>query len=946
MKLQNKIPLFVVAVMLLVGIMGGVALLSSQEHASTNQFEQTASALNAAVSDSLEHDMLTGNRSHIQESIDNLRQNETIKRIDIVSSGNRIWSSSNVSMIGDESNLETLQSIEAADGHAVYGDASSGYMTAVKAIPAKDICLRCHNGVGALAPNSQGNLGAIRMDISTASLEENLSKSREILLIVGGLTFLLVAVTLVWLLRGSVLTPLARLTSAASRITGGDYSARVLVKRPNDEIGAVSSAFNKMANTVEEHTQKLEEANRELDRTSRLKSEFLANMSHELRTPLNVIIGFSEVLRDTPADQLDNKDRNEFCDNIVTSGHHLLELINDVLDLAKVEAGQMKFSPEEFYVSTTLKEVIAIMQPLAEKKHIDLKVNISSHVSAVYADVGKFKQILYNLIGNAIKFTPKGGDVTLSASVMGNKARFSITDTGVGIDLADQERIFSEFQQVDGSTSRQYEGTGLGLALSGKFVELQGGTIWVESQIGTGSTFFFTMPLHSEKTLPVETPAGREMNIPDIELDGTEAEERPVAHIEPAGMPKILIVEDDLKTAELIGLWLTREGYSVDYATDGDEAVEKARHLHPFGICLDIMLPRKDGWQVLHQLKADPATADIGIIICSALDNPDLGFALGAADYCVKPLSRRPLLDKLRHLQEVAPGRRSRPQVMVADSDREAGDQTAVILERQGFGVVRAYNNREAMDIALEHSPDIIILDIMLQEGSSYDVISFLQKHPVTVDIPVVVTASRDISKEEEKQLLSAQVQKVIRKNIEAREQLLGEIFRLEKLNPDRALMIDKETGLFNRRYFEKRLAEEIKRAARYSLDLSIILIEMNGMDATDSSHQAALTALAGQLRGNIRAADPLTRFGDNRFGVLLPETTRQAGFQVAVKVVDVVRGLDIRDGVGNRMSLTVCVAVCDSPSGSVSREEIIIKLEKTLGEIKERGGNAAQISL
>ncbi|MFA5809583.1 MAG: ATP-binding protein, partial [Thermoleophilia bacterium] len=679
MKLQHKIPLFVVAVMLLIGTAGGIALLSSQEQASTHQFEETSSVLNTAVRDSLEHDMLTGDRSHVQESLNNLCQNDTIRRIDIVTSRNIIWTSSNDSVISTESSIETRQLIESKDGQTVFEDPSNNLMTAARAIPAKDSCMRCHNGIIAAPPNSQGNLGAIRMDISTASLEENLVNSQEILLFVGGLTFLLVAVTLVWLLRGSVLTPLYRLTGAAGRITRGDYSARVLVRHPEDEIGAVSAAFNSMADTVEEHTRRLEEANLELGRASRLKSEFLANMSHELRTPLNVIIGFSEVLRDARAGQLSDEDRREFCENIVSSGHHLLELINDVLDLAKVEAGQMQILSEEFDVSATIREIVAIMHPLADKKRIGLTVKVSSHLSTICADFGKFKQILYNLLGNAIKFTHEGGEVTMSASVMGNMTRFAISDTGVGIAPADQERIFSEFQQVDGSTSRQYEGTGLGLALTRKFVEMQGGTIWVESQIGMGSTFFFTLPLPADKALPSEAPAERELDIPLVITDVTAANVMPATEMEPTTMPKVLVVEDDFRTAELIGMWLTSEGYSVDYAINGNEAIEKAGSGHPFAICLDIMLPRKDGWQVLHQLKANPATADIGVIICSALDNPELGFALGAADYCVKPLSRRPLLDKLRHLQEVAPGKRARPQIMVADSDREAADQTELI---------------------------------------------------------------------------------------------------------------------------------------------------------------------------------------------------------------------------------------------------------------------------
>ncbi len=938
MKLQQKIPLYVVAVMLLVGGLGAFALLASQRSASTNMFEDAFSVLTRTILNGLDQDMLRGDRGHIQQTLDNLSNNENVLSIDILSTDGRVWASSQKDTISSVADPNSVALLNSNRPQAIFGNVSENHMTNVAVIPVKDECLMCH-GRTATPPNAQGYLGGIRVDIATTSLEESLTQSREIILVVGGLTFILVAGTLVFLLRRTTLTPLKELTDASARISRGDYSARVRTENTRDELGAVSHAFNEMAITVEEHTRQLENANRDLEQASRMKSEFLANMSHELRTPLNVIIGFSEVLRDTSSTQLDDNDRTEFCDNIVNSGHHLLELINDVLDLAKVEAGQMHMAPEQFFIAPVLREIISTMKPLAQKKHTELVIQISERLTTIYADVGKFKQIMYNLIGNAIKFTPNGGTVSINAVIMGKMARFAVADTGVGIAEADHDRIFLEFQQADGSSSRPYEGTGLGLALTRKFVEMQKGEIWLESEIGLGSTFYFTLPVPAEREMPAAAPADRD--VPGVA--GSVGEEPTVATAA-LRRPSVLVVEDDLKTAELIGLWLTQEGYEVIHARDGVEALEKAKANHPFAICLDIMLPRKDGWQVLHKLKSDPETADLGVIICSALDNPELGFALGAADYCVKPLSRSHLLDKLRYLKGISPGRRSQPQVLVADGDPDAALRTAGILERQGFSVISATTGRDAMDIALENSPDIIIIDFSLPGTPSFEVISFLRKHPVTVNTPVIVTTEKDISRSDEDMLNESHVERIIRKSDSSRDQLLGEMFRLEKLHPEKALLIDSETRLFNRRYFEKRLAEEVKRAQRYSLDLSVLLIVLDRGKGRAASQADRLALLSGILRSNIRAADPLSRYGASCFGVLLPETSKEAAFKAAKKIVKIVRAHEAADG-DDSASITVSVAVTGDHGGSTTPDELVAKLEETLFTLTEQGGDAARLA-
>ncbi|HDZ59789.1 MAG TPA: HAMP domain-containing protein, partial [Actinobacteria bacterium] len=322
MKLQNKVPLYVVLIILLTGSAGAVAIIAVQGQASRYQFEETARALSATIQNGLEQDMLNQDRNHVQQTLDDLSQNESIREIDVISPAGTIWASTIPEVIDSVSGDQARELLAGVTGESFLGEYGNRHMTLITPITAKAGCLQCHGSIAA-APNAQNYLGAIRVDISTDLLDQSVARSQQVLFLVSGLTFILVTGTIVFMLRRSVLRPLSRLTGAASRISDGDYSTRVPVDSAGNEIGAVSIAFNNMAGEVERNTERLEEANRDLEEVSHLKSEFLANMSHELRTPLNVIIGFSEVLKDTPPEQLDDSDRIEFCENIVTNGYHL-----------------------------------------------------------------------------------------------------------------------------------------------------------------------------------------------------------------------------------------------------------------------------------------------------------------------------------------------------------------------------------------------------------------------------------------------------------------------------------------------------------------------------------------------------------------------------------------------------------------------------------------------
>jgi signal transduction histidine kinase len=289
--------------------------------------------------------------------------------------------------------------------------------------------------------------------------------------------------------------PINELATAAKRIAEGDLTSQVAIKS-RDEIGDLATSFNRMAEAIEQRQNELKQFNAQLEAASQHKSQFLANMSHELRTPLNAIIGFSGILRNETVSRVSAEERREFLENILTSGRHLLDLINEILDLSKIEAGKDFLNLAEFPVPAVLGIACDTVMPLAETKRIRIDISIDPALSTITADEIKFKRILYNLLSNAIKFTPEHGSVGMQARRYGNQAEFSVTDTGIGIRPEDRERIFKEFEQVEMSAERRFEGTGLGLTLAKKMVELHGGRIWVESELGKGSTFAFVLPLN------------------------------------------------------------------------------------------------------------------------------------------------------------------------------------------------------------------------------------------------------------------------------------------------------------------------------------------------------------------------------------------------------------------------------------------------------------------
>jgi signal transduction histidine kinase/CheY-like chemotaxis protein len=525
----------------------------------------------------------------------------------------------------------------------------------------------------------------------------------------------------------------------------------------------------------------IEEKSRQLEGASRHKSEFLAAMSHELRTPLNAVIGFSEVLLERMFGDLNEK-QAEYLGDILASGRHLLSLINDILDLSKVEAGRMELELATFSLVEALENGLTMVRERAAHHGIALALEVDPQIGPVAADERKVKQVVFNLLSNAVKFTPDSGRVDVTARLAAGEVRVAVRDSGIGIAPEDQERIFEEFYQAGrggaggDAGSRPREGTGLGLALARRFVELQGGRLRVESQPGAGSTFTFTLPMPQQVAVeapppePPETPAvGAPPPLPGPvpEGEGLSAPRSPRGggaggEARTAAAPTVLLVDDDPRAIDLLTLYLRGAGFEVVVARDGAEALALARAVQPAVITLDVLLPRLDGWGFLAAAKADPALADIPVVVVSMLDERGKGFALGAAEYLVKPVSRAPLLAALRRLLPPAgpdpraaatPAGGGAPTVLAIDDDPLAIELLRAVLGAEGYAVLAAAGGEEGLELAQREVPALVILDLLMPEVDGFAAVERLRADPRTATIPIVILTAKTMAAEDRARL-------------------------------------------------------------------------------------------------------------------------------------------------------------------------------------------------
>ena len=501
--------------------------------------------------------------------------------------------------------------------------------------------------------------------------------------------------------------------------------------------------------------RQLEEKSREVEVASRHKSEFMANMSHELRTPLNAIIGYSEMLEEEAQDLAQEAFVPDLR-KINAAGKHLLELINGVLDLSKIEAGRMELYLEDFEVPPLVRDIAAVIQPLAEKNRNRIEVRCAPEAGGMHADLTKVRQALFNLLSNACKFT-EAGTVTLAveraAGPGGDWLTFAVTDTGIGMTPEQMARLFESFGQADASVSRRFGGTGLGLALSRRLARMMGGDITVASVAGEGSTFALRLPA------VVGEPAREAARAVERETPGN------------ADGGTVLVVDDDEAVRELMQRFLGREGFRVVATGRGEEALRLAREIAPDAITLDVMMPGMDGWAVLTALKADAATADIPVVMVTIVDDRNLGYALGAADYLTKPIDRERLVAVLAHHRPQRP-------ILVVDDDPDLRELLRRTLEREGYTVLEAGDGRAALVRIEERLPGLILLDLMMPDMNGFELLTELGARPEWRGIPVVVVTAKDLTPEERQQL-NGQVERILAKGALGPEALLAEVREL-----------------------------------------------------------------------------------------------------------------------------------------------------------------------
>ena len=547
-----------------------------------------------------------------------------------------------------------------------------------------------------------------------------------------------------------------------------DWYNTVLLDENGNAIGVTS-----LVNDITEREQakaELQQAKDSAEAANRAKSQFLANMSHELRTPLNAIIGYSEMLQEE-AEDLGEEDFIPDLQKIHTAGKHLLGLINDILDLSKIEAGRMELYLETFDIKAMVEDVVTTIQPLVEKNANTLTVEYDNSLGSMRADLTKVRQSLFNLLSNACKFT-KQGTVTLTVrrgrgGQEGQEGQggqgsfipstqdwitFRVTDTGIGMTPEQMSKLFMAFTQADASTTRQYGGTGLGLAITKKLSQMMEGDVSVESEPGKGSTFIIQLPatVRDPKTQPISMSASTS-NLPS---DGEKI---------------VLVIDDDPTVHDLMQRFLSREGFRVVSALSGEEGLVLAKELYPDAITLDVMMPSMDGWAVLSKLKADPELADIPVIMQTIVDNKNMGYALGASDYLTKPIDRARLSAILKKYQSD----RSPCSILLVEDDAATREMMRRLLEKEEWTVTEAENGRIALERMKHIQPELILLDLMMPEMNGFAFIDELRQQELWRSIPVVVLTAKELTPEDRRQLNGC-VENILQKGAYSRDELLN----------------------------------------------------------------------------------------------------------------------------------------------------------------------------
>ena len=690
--------------------------------------------------------------------------------------------------------------------------------------------LKKHGVIASYRPLTESGEEAFTLSVvkDVSEFESQLATARNTYVAIAAGLSLLLAIAMISVLNKTALTPLRRLGDQLRRIRRDKKQLGTSVTvSGNLEVRELAAGFNEMTdelktlydtllasneelsqeidireyaeNELKKHRDHLEELveQRTLDlasardaalEASRSKSLFLANMSHELRTPLNAIIGYSEILMEDLSEKGERRDVVDL-EKIHSAGRHLLALINDILDLTKIEAGKMDLYEEWFDVSGMLKNVTDTIHPLFDKNNNQLEISCPVDIGDLYADMTKIRQSLFNLLGNASKFSA-GGKVVLTVrrEILNGQELicFSVKDNGIGMSQEQQEKLFEAFSQADPSTTRKFGGTGLGLVISQHFCKMMGGDIKIVSAQGQGATFTITLPVKKGPNISLEEP-----NVPDIswragkpavgerfvmtgELESTERREH---------VSRILVIDDDPSVRQIMTHFLNQKGFAVQTAASGEEGLELAAANKPDVITLDVMMPGLDGWEVLKAIKQNPELCDVPVILITMVENRGLGYSLGAVEYLSKPIDKNRLFNVLNRCVR----HNSHSPVLIVEDNSALRESMRDILSMEGWEVDAVASAESAFSSIGEKPPALIMLDLMMPTMDGFEFLDQLRHNPRWRTIPVIVITAKDLTQEEMCRL-QEQGAKVVNKSAFGHDELLQEINNLvdHRLSPER----------------------------------------------------------------------------------------------------------------------------------------------------------------